>query len=514
MQNTLEQTRFIEEIQNGTGSIDLRAVAGSGKTTTLLLGLEKAVSLGLVSTDILLLAFNVKIKEDLAKRAPQGTNVLTLNGLGHRAFAKHIGKKPFLNAKKVGTIVSELCRDSSDKERHAYLQGLWPDIKDLVCKAKAVGLLPSQFSNGKGLVHDNDKVWEGIADLHNIDFTPDILRLAKRALITSITQALQGEIDFDDQLYMPACFRSNLDKYKLVLVDEAQDLSEIQHFLISRTVAQSGRLIAVGDPHQAIYGFRGALSDSMPALAHRFSSKELSLTQSFRCSKSAVALAQKFVPHITAFDMNPIGSVSYLKTKWKVKDIEEGSAVLCRNIAPLVRLGMQCIKDGIPAYVAGRDIGAPLIKAVKALNPLMNLWDSIIEWSQKEKSKAKDNLETLARINDTTDALLAVMEVTNCKDSHSLAETLKTLFSKQSGSIVLSTIHRAKGLEWNSVYILDSWRMPQKWILNAVKFSPESSWMLEQEKNLFYIAVTRTKDKLIFINYPDTQTLEETPDGL
>jgi superfamily I DNA/RNA helicase len=317
--------------------------------------------------------------------------------------------------------------------------------------------------------------------------------------------ALKGEIDFDDQLYMPACFRSVLDKYPLVLVDEAQDLSEIQHFLIARTVAKDGRLIAVGDPRQAIYGFRGALSDSMFALAHRFNSKELKLTQSFRCSKAAVALAQKYVPEITAFDGNKQGSVSNLGTKWKPEDIAEGSAVLCRNIAPLVTLGMACIKNNIPAYVAGRDIGAPLIKAARNLNPLMNLSDSIIEWSSTEKTKAKDNLETMERVNDITEALLSVMNSSGCQDSHALVEILKTLFAKQTGSIVLSTIHRAKGLEWDCVYFLDSWRVPQKWILKAIKNSPDSEWMLEQEHNLFYIAVTRTKDKLFFINYKEEE---------
>lgn len=498
---TQEQLAFIQEI-NGGESIQLKAVAGSGKTTTLLWGLEASET---PAEETLLLAFNKKIQEELARRAPKGTVVLTLNGLGHRAWKKHIGKNPFLDAKKVGTLVSDLCKDPTSRERDEYLRALWPDIKDLVNKAKGVGLLPKQFNSGKGLVHDSDSEWNRLADMHNINISDDILRLARKALIQSTTLALGGQIDFDDQLYMPACFRSNLDKYKLVLVDEAQDLSEIQHFLIARTVANGGRLIAVGDPHQAIYGFRGALSDSMEALGNRFTAKELSLTYTFRCSKEATKLAQKYVPQLKAADGNLQGSVENLGTEWSPKDIAPGSVILCRNIAPLVKLGMHCIKTGVSAYVAGRDIGAPLIKACKQINPLMNIHDAIILWSKEEQAKAKGNLETKSRINDTTDALLAVMEISNAKSSRDLEDTLRLLFSKTEGSIVLSTIHRAKGLEWNSVYILDFWRMPQKWILRAIKESPDAAWMLQQEHNLAYIAITRTKDKLTFIDYPQME---------
>lgn len=506
MEKTLEQKAFIENLAFGGDSIQLSAVAGSGKTTTLMLGLEGVL---VPYEKVLLLAFNVKIKEELAKRAPRGCNVLTLNGLGHRAWMRHTGKKLFLNARKVGNIVSLLCKDPNDKERNAYLQGLWPDIKDLVNKAKAVGLLPAQFTQGKGLVHDNEAQWRALAQRHSIEFSEDILRLAKKALITSTTMALGGEIDFEDQLYMPACFRSNLDKYGLVLVDEAQDLSEIQHFLISRCVAPDGRLISVGDPHQAIYGFRGALSDSMPALASRFNSIELKLTYTFRCSKAATLEAQRYVPHIKAAEGNLPGSVRRLGTEWKPQDIEAGSVVLCRNIAPLVKLGMQFIKAGISAYVAGRDIGAPLIKAAKHLNEFKNPHDAIVEWNHLELKKAEGNLETISLINDHTEALLSVMEVSNAKSSRDLVNTLQILFAKTTGSIVLSTIHRAKGLEWDSVYILDFWRIPQKWILKAVKASPDAEWMLGQEKNLAYIAVTRTKDKLTFIDYAE----KETPNG-
>ena len=504
MKPTPEQEAFTKEVVFGTESICLEAVAGSGKTTTIMMAVQAACQAGRISSsDIMLLAFNKKIKDELEKRAPKGTTVLTLNGLGHRAWARHTGRKLYLDSKKVGGIVSALCKDSRNPERNEYLNSLWADVKDLVAKAKNEGILPSRFVSGKTLTEDKIEVWKSLALAHNLNPADDVIALARKALEQSVIEALQGKIDFDDQLYMPACFRSNFDKYKLVLVDEAQDLSEIQHFLISRCVDKSGRLISVGDPHQAIYGFRGALSNSMDLLKELYPTKEMELSYTFRCAKEATRLAQHYVPNIKAAEGNKVGTITRLGKEWSPKDIQAGAAVLCRNVAPLVKLGMECIKLGVQAYIPGKDIGAPLIKAAKNLNPVLTIYDALNEWQLNETAKAKGNLEILSRIKDTYEALCSVSEVMGVRFKDDLVVALVKLFSKTEGSIVLSTVHRAKGLEWDCVYILDSWRIPQGWVLKAIKESPDAEWMLEQEHNLYYIAVTRTKDKLIFIDYEE-----------
>lgn len=498
MKATAEQEQFYTALTTTNESLILNAVAGSGKTTTIMGGLERFQIL----PKTLLLAFNSKIKEELARRAPAEVITLTLNGLGHRAWMKHLGKKVVLDSKKVGTIVSSFCKGNT-KEETAELSAMWGDIKDLVCKAKAAGLLHKNFSStGKGLLEDTDENWRGLAKLHGIEFNPTVLRIARKSLEQNIKLGLAGTIDFDDQLYLPTCFRSNFEKYDLVIIDEAQDLSEIQHHIISKCISKFGRIVIVGDPHQAIYGFRGAKADSMELLAEAYAPKELTLSYTFRCSKAATVLAQQFVPHIRASEGNAEGSVQNLDTDWEPSVIKEGSVVLCRNIAPLVQLGLKCIRSGISCYIAGKDIGKPIIKACKQLPQGQNLHDCIIAWGREERQSAKGNLETLNLINETVDTLLAVIEVSNCRTTTQLEETLKSLFSKQDGSITLSTIHRAKGLEWSHVYILDYWRIPQKWIQRIVENNNDASWMLDQEDNLAYIAITRTKDKLTFINFP------------
>lgn len=514
MQQTPEQITFCDEMSFGTESILLNAVAGSGKTTTILMGLKESP---IPPSQTLLLAFNKKIADDLVKRAPSGTNVLTLNSLGHRAWAAHTGKRLFLDTKKVGTIVSDLCK-SPDRETQAYLQSLWAPAKDLVGKAKSIGILPAKYNTGKTLTPDTQEEWEYLASLHGIDFNESIYKISHAALCRSIDLALAGTIDFDDQLYMTACFRASLQKYRLVLIDEAQDLSELQHFLIGRTVSPDGKLVIVGDPNQAIYGFRGAHSDSMSVLGSKFNAKPLTLSYTFRCSKEATALAQKIVPEIKPAQGNLQGEVTQLGLQWELDDIRDGAAVLCRNIAPIVKLGLKLIGAGRSAYIAGRDIGAPLIKAAKTLGEA-DLQQSIIRWEADETAKAGKNLALLERVKDISEALLGVVQFAEIKDKNTLVLTLQSLFAKTDGSIVLSTIHRAKGLEWDDVYILDYWRMPQKWILYLIRKQeeekalaaergqdfdqPSLTWMLRQESNLKYIALTRTKSLLTFINFPE-----------
>jgi superfamily I DNA/RNA helicase len=76
-------------------------------------------------------------------------------------------------------------------------------------------------------------------------------------LAINIEQAFRGIIDFDDQIYMPTLFGGSWPQFPLVMIDEAQDLSPINHAMLSKLVKH--RLIAVGDPYQSIYGFRGRM---------------------------------------------------------------------------------------------------------------------------------------------------------------------------------------------------------------------------------------------------------------
>lgn len=497
-QKTQEQSDFIQVLKVEQCSIALNAVAGSGKTTTLVLACNE---LQPKAGTMLALAFNKKNAVDLEKKLPNAVDCMTLNSLGHRAWQQRVGKRLTLDDKKVGTIASKVCKDYG-------LEDSWAELKNLVNHAKNVGLVPEPIASGGsciGLVQDEVEEWENLIALHNIEESDDLIPAAREVLKQSIKQALDGCIDFQDQLYMTCCFRAKMPQYQTVMVDEAQDLSEIQHELISRCVKEGGRLIAVGDPKQAIYGFRGAHSNSMEVLSQRFSMKQMTLSYSFRCPRIVIQMAQKIVPQIQCPENTPMGIFQdFGIDKWDCQKLKAGSTVICRNVAPLVRLGLQCFRANVSCWVAVRDMGAPLIKACKDLegSTPTELFNSINAWIEKKKIFANGNLEIISRAEDTADALKYVVEQGGCSSPGDVETKLRQLFSKDSGSILLTTIHRAKGAEWPIVYLLDPWRIPARFCVRAAENDPEGcGWMLDQERNLRYIAYTRAMKELYFISY-------------
>lgn len=498
---TPEQCAFIHELSTTNNSICLNAVAGSGKTSTLVLACNEIKPL---AGHILALAFNKKNAMDLEKKLPPAVDCMTLNSLGHRAWQQRIGKRLFLNDKKIGEICSKICEEFNCKDN-------WAAIKNLVVHAKNVGLVPSSVKDAYPIVPDNEEEWEYLIQQHSLDDFPDLIAAARKALTESIKQALEGTIDFSDQLYMTCIFRAKMPQYRTVMVDEAQDLSEIQHELISRCVLPGGRLIAVGDPKQAIYGFRGAHSSSMSILSQRFAMKQMPLSYCFRCPQVVIKMAQSIIPQIQWPEGTITGTFMDYDRKWSLSELKPGSTILCRNIAPLVRMGMECLRASKPCWVAVRDVGAPLLRAAKELKSqgdwsTPQLFQSINDWKDQKRLIANGNLELIARAEDTADALAFVVEVAAAQMPGEIEAHLKALFTKEpeSGALMLTTIHRSKGMEWPVVYLLDPWRIPAKFAQRAAENDPQGcAWMLEQERHLRYIAYTRAQRELYFISYEE-----------
>jgi superfamily I DNA/RNA helicase len=328
---------------------------------------------------------------------------------------------------------------------------------------------------------------------------------------------MQGQINFDDQLYMTVCFRARIETFEVIFVDESQDLSPIQHEMLKMGLRMGGRLIAVGDSYQSIYGFRGADTDSMKNLARDFKMKVMPLTFCFRCGSEIVREAQRVMPTIQPSANAQRGIVDKLE-KWSLQDIERNSTILCRNVAPLVVIGFRMIRHGIGATICGRDIGAGLKKLATKFSGQSpaELITNVMEWwkAEDDKAKAKEDWNKVEQLTDRKEALCAIISLGNCKSSGELINGIDRLFGDEAGKVLLSTIHKAKGLEWNRVYILDSWRMPSKWAKNAAESNPDKcSWMLDQERNLRYIAITRAQKHLTYINTNGCKELEDTDGG-
>lgn len=194
----------------------------------------------------------------------------------------------------------------------------------------------------------------------------------------------------------------------------------------------------------------------------------------------------------------PEGVVKRLGT-YKATDFPARSAVLCRNTAPLIGLAYSLLKRDVPARILGRDIGASLsnvVKKMRAGESLPLLVEKLRLWKDSELTAALSKGRDPERIEDQHACL--TMFISNLdQDSQTVSDLLAKIdlmFEDKElpGRITLCTIHRAKGLEWPTVFILDPSLMPSKFATRP--------WQLIQERNLHYVAVTRAQDSLIYIN--------------
>lgn len=423
----------------------------------------------LPSRPVLYLAFNKRVVDEAKGRLRSTTLIKTFNGLGHGMWGK--GRTLKLDTKKTNNLFKEMV-DALPKDQRNAAWDCYSAVADGVGRAKALGYIPSRHAMAeKSLVGD-------LTFHASLDETPDDLAadLIDDMLSRSISAAFKGHIDFNDQLYMPALFssKSAFSAFPTILVDEAQDLNPIQHCLISRLV--TGRLIIVGDPYQSIYGFRGAKAEGMASLEADFDMDKLSLSVSFRCPEAIVRAAQWRVPHFRWFKTG--GKVETLHTV-DIADLPDDSVILCRNNAPLLTAAFLILAAGRSVSIVGSDIGPRIVGLMRKLGDedqqQSTTLDAIAEWEAirlERDSKSAADLAACMRV--------FVEQTSTLGTAISYAEHIFA----QRGGIQLSTIHKAKGLEWSHVYFLN----------------PNLIGHNEQEKNLRYVAQTRSADYLAEIS--------------
>lgn len=510
---TPEQEAFIERVGTTQDSIRLDAVAGSGKTTTLVLASKHIAP----TRKAVALAFNKNIAEELSNKFPDHISCKTLNSIGHGVWAKYQGRKT-LSTKKTGGIVSEWVNAAKDAKKITEDEAgmLWNAIRQIVQACKAAGVVP-QIKQSLCTYQPREilttELVEDMCERFEIPYDIIIYRAVESVLNTSIGYAYTKQIDFDDQVYMSTYFAPNeaWPTFDVILVDEAQDLSPLQHDMLDRLSAKNARLIVVGDVNQAIYGWRGASCHSLQELQDRYNLVPMPLTVSFRCPEKIVKLAQDIVPHIKA--NKPDGTITYWKNDendssklgWFIEDFIPGSVVLCRNNAPLISLGFAFIKHGIPTFFTGRDLSPGLKKIVQALPDNLPPLTALHTWYTEEKDRliSKGKYDLIDKLRDKYECLTAVYRGANATDKESLIAGIDRLFLREYSpdAIELSTIHRSKGKEWENVYILNKHLIPGKWVQEAYDQDiPGSEDLLKQEYNLLYVAITRSLETLTFFH--------------
>lgn len=469
---TPEQEAIVTDVKSTKNNLLISALAGAAKTSTLVL-----IADALPTTGMLCLAFNKRIAVEMEKRLPSTCKAKTLNSLGHSAWAQFLNKR-FLTVddKKTYRIVRKIIEDLdvSEKERGELFKKM-SDLMRAVDYGKTAGYIPDgHYPHAKPLMDDEEFFSDLDEEPTKLEF--DIIR---GATLISLQEAHEGNIDFADQLLCPTVFPASFTQWPVTLVDEAQDLSALNHAMLHKVVGKK-RIIAVGDACQSIYGFRGAHEDSMAKLKEEFSMTEYILSISFRCPISVVKEAQWRAPHMRWPDFAKEGKVSALGV-WGVDDIPENSAIICRNNAPLFSLAFKLLKQGRYPELVGNDLGKTLIKILKGLGKPELKREQVLEaigaWKATKMEKARNK----SKVQDQADCLtIFARQGKNLGEAIIYAETILNA----SGPVKLMTGHKSKGLEFENVFFLDQSLVGDE----------------QQEKNLRYVIQTRAKATLTYVN--------------
>ena len=197
----------------------------------------------------------------------------------------------------------------------------------------------------------------------------------------------------------------------------------------------------------------------------------------------------------------PEGKVQTLSS-YVAEDFTPGSVILCRNSAPLISMAYALLQRDVPCKILGKDIGASLITLVKKMRArsLEDFTERLRLWEEREVDKAIAEDRSPEGVHDKAACLRIFVESLD-EDSRtvdSLIAKIELMFTEDKGMtglvrhVTLSTVHKAKGGEWKTVFILDPFLMPSRFA--------KQPWQQVQERNLQYVAVTRSMHTLYYIH--------------
>lgn len=471
------QQAIYKAFQHTGKDLNISAVAGSGKTTTLLELLK------LVPEDktALFLAFNKSIVEELKNRCERrNVRICTLHSLGYSLLNTAYGTCKIKNGKAV-EVVKKLLGQNKVPEKlwGRYIYNVYAAVNLVRCN----------------LFTPDEEGVDAVCERYDVDLDETGLYIFIKTF--KKCEAMKNEIDFMDMIYRPVTDpRVRFRKYDYVFCDESQDFSVCQHEFIRNCISRNGRLITVGDENQAIYGFTGADADSYRKLATlRGASIRLPLSVSYRCAEEIIHEAQKYVPSIQAAPGAKSGSVKY----GNITDIQDGDWVLCRNLKPLIQLYFWLLENHMKCHVRGREIAENLVGFINTVGGIT--LDGLVRNIEIEKEKVVRRLQARGIKNTqhhpriaTIEERREVIEVLSkqVRNVPELKNLINGIFSDETSSgILLSTIHKAKGLENERVFFICPELIPSKYA--------KQEWELTQEMNLKYVAITRAKEELVYV---------------
>jgi DNA helicase-2/ATP-dependent DNA helicase PcrA len=302
-------------------------------------------------------------------------------------------------------------------------------------------------------------------------------------------------IDYDDQIFLPVFCNLSCTQYDVVFLDETQDFTKAQTALAMKMVKPDGIIIAVGDDWQSMYGFRGADVDSMNNVRTLMDADSLPLSITYRNPVCVVEAVNRKFPEIN-LEVAPWakpGTITDMTPSRADVEYKPGDLVLCRCNAPLVKPAFSLIRRHIKAVILGRDIGSGLTTLVRKMRAgsIIDLVTKLTEYGNREVAKllAADKNSAAEALHDRLETIVALSD--GCTSVSEVEDNIEMVFSDKEEGVVFSSVHRAKGAEAERVFILSPELMPHP--------MAKQPWEREQERHIEYVAMTRTKETLVYV---------------
>lgn len=443
-------------------SVQIDACAGSGKTTIL-----KTISKGMPEKKGLYLTFNRKNADSAARSfPPNSVECMTPHRIAYQAIGHNYRKR--LNAGKLKGF--DLAREIGIQVIGSFTRAILGEIVltviDQFCYSADKNISEKHIPESYDPLFKDDKV--------NIYVKQAIVIHAEQAWALLCKGDCALPVTHDFYLKLWGLSEPQLD-CDYIMFDEAQDANPV---MLDIVMKQHKQVIMVGDLRQGIYSWRGAVN----AMATVNLDKRVSITQSFRYGQAIANIASRVVSKGLNIDYRILGS-GKIESELTTLPCK---VILCRTNLKLIDIAMNLYqsRESIKIHIVGNSgknselvnllLGAAELKNNnRTLVPeLMHFssWAEVMAYSETEAGK---NLAGLVRM-------------ANMYPIHHLTDTLIHIGqnTEENADVILSTVHKAKGMEWDSVKLENDFPLPG------------SDRFTEEEVNLLYVAITRARKAL------------------
>lgn len=497
-------TKEQEEIINSDKlSFKINAVAGSGKTTTLLEYAKKNSHL-----KILYLAYNKSLQTSLQDKLKDynlpSMHISTIHSLAYNKIEAY--NYTLAHDLKNQIIENLLIKHELTINQKAYYPipeyvALIKDLVNFYCNSSLIALDSKLIESYKKQSELGAKILELINknEKRVIEHLKTILSAMKNKIIDATHDF------YLKMFYLNKKVSTNL-PYDLILVDEAQDISDVMIGIVEN---QSCRRIYVGDSFQQIYTFRFATN-----ALNKIDLPSYDLTQSFRFGDNYAKVLQNNLNSLYEINSSKPLKISGLeKTTLMGKnhiDFNKQFCVIARSTFGLIQQLVYFIHDKKKVYFeGGYNSYSFMNQTVYSIFYLKQKKNDKITIDEIKDFETISELEQFAKDTKNQDYLNIIKFINTYGDNifeinKKIKEFLVT--DKNQADIIFTTTHKSKGLEYEQVIMADDF-ISKKEIVNTK--NKLSYLRVNEELNIYYVAATRAKNAIQLADLNLTYTYNE-----